>query len=569
MSSCSSYLQMCRAHSTLGSVHSDSAIRLFKAMKAPHRTIETLRTGVKLTLTKGKKIKKVVDNNKSALNNFDTVNNKLKEWLEAGHISVIPEHKARYISPLSCSMKYDPVKRCMKKRICFDSSRFKGRFVFPGSKLPELRYARTFIHPYDELAVCDFSNFYFHFQLHEESKPLVCVKWNLDGGPAVVLQFNVLIYGLQPATAEVGLVTRVITDYLRRKFNIIVLVYIDDSLCIFRSSPYQNLLAFKKVVAVFIAVGFVINFSKVSFPKTKQKVLGLWLDTEEMKIRPVRSKDHELIHLYEGFTGVVPLTEIAKIVGKCMALELAIRIPVRLYFPKMFKCLAQFIDPEDDSSWDQLLQVPQCLRDEFGRFLREYPYYQGAPLHDPLPHRSFSSEMLPTIPDTKLFASDAGADFAILMNVNKTQDIEIKKFDVTQKQYSSSHRELLALQMILRPGVVEDNQVISFLTDSRTVETWMRTGTSNAAVADTLLDIYKELDKRNITLVVAWRPRNSPAISLVDRSQRLSSDDFGLDFKDLSWLYTILKGRRFVCDVFAHPLCNICLLYTSPSPRDS
>ena len=558
--------QMCRARSTFGSIHSDDAIRTFKAMKAPRRTLDVLREGVRLTLKKGPPIKRVVKNNASANNHPELVTSTLQQWLEAGHVKIIPEHQAKFISPLSVSYKYDASAKKMKRRLCFDSSRFKDRFVFPGSKLPGLRYTRTFIQPHDEIALLDLKSFYFHFTLHEDSQPLVCVKWKLDGVNEVCLQFTVMIWGLQPASAECGLVTRTVTDYLRRRHNILVQVYIDDGICILKGSPYQNLLAFQRVVSVFKAAGFVINYDKIKFPSTEQKILGLWVNTVSMTIHPVKSKDRELIYLYSAFHGQLPLTTLAQLLGKCMALDLSIRIPVKLWFPNTMRCLGQFIDPEDPSSWDQLLNVPPILRQEFQQFIQEYPSYQGAPMHELMPERSFSSQRLPTPPNTRVFAADAGKETAIMLNTNFPQDIEIQRFDDSQKMLSSSHREFLGLKMILRPGIVEDGETVSFLTDSKVLERWMITGTSRSEVASELLQFYKDLDHRNIKLAVAWRPRNVKAISYADRAQRVSADDFGLDHHNLSWLYGILGGRRFQVDVFAHPLCHICPRYFTSEP---
>ena len=120
--------------------------------------------------------------------------------------------------------------------------------------------------------------------------------------------------GLSPATTVVTLITRVIIDYINRKYYLkqIVHVYIDDVIVIGAQSKRKNRKRFEKLIQKFRRLGFLIQDQKVRKPARKQLVLGKFVDTKKMTIEVNKAKDHELQYLFSIFDGEVEVKQIGR-----------------------------------------------------------------------------------------------------------------------------------------------------------------------------------------------------------------------------------------------------------------
>ncbi len=94
-------------------------------------------------------------------------------------------------------------------------------------------------------------------------------------------------------------------------------------------------------------------------------------------------------------------------------------------------------------------------------------------------------------------------------------------FTITESQYSSAHRELLALIVFLTYCKESKTSFVSPLlywqTDNSSVYYFLRKGSRNVAIQNTLLKIkYLELELK-ITTIIIWTPRTHSRTQLLDK----------------------------------------------------
>ena len=142
--------------SILGSLHDPEVIRLYKTLGATPEVIDILTFGVPITWTKDADFKQMsASNNKSALRNHQFVSETLTEWIKIGALVPVPRSKAKIVSPISVSTKWDHARRAIKKRVCFDGSRMKEAMCYHPVKLPDVRFLSSYCEPHDEIATVD------------------------------------------------------------------------------------------------------------------------------------------------------------------------------------------------------------------------------------------------------------------------------------------------------------------------------------------------------------------------------------------------------------------------------
>lgn len=297
----------------------------------------------------------------------------------------------------------------------------------------------------------------------------VNVKWTIDN-KEVVIQFRVMIYGLSPATSVCTIVTRVIMDVLNYRYltRMVLHIYIDDVIVILSGRKSSCLRKFNKIIKLFKSLGLLMCDDKIKPPSKVQLVLGKVVDTRSLLIHVNSLKDNELLYLLSVFKGEVRLRMIASIIGKCMALDEALKIPAILYFPTLISVLNNNISEEDPSTWDNYFPVSDQMREEFAMFLREYPYLSGKWVHQPPSGKYLTSDMVKDIikEDVQITSGDSSDHCSVVLDF-KSKEYVVKRFSLSQSQQSSSYRELLALQSLSESDLIKPNSVIFFLSDSQ------------------------------------------------------------------------------------------------------
>ena len=82
--------------------------------------------------------------------------------------------------------------------------------------------------------------------------------------------------------------------------------------------------------------------------------------------------------------------------------------------------------------------------------------------------------------------------------------------------------------MLKDSNLLADHSHVIYITDSASLVSWVRYGTTDSYAANILQDIYMDFHCREITLSAAWVPRSEPEIELADHTIRFSSDEFRL-----------------------------------------
>ena len=82
--------------------------------------------------------------------------------------------------------------------------------------------------------------------------------------------------------------------------------------------------------------------------------------------------------------------------------------------------------------------------------------------------------------------------------------------------------------MLKDSDLLANHSHVIYITDSVSLVSWVRYGTTDSYAANILQDIYMDFHCREITLSAAWVPRSEPEIELADLTIRFSSDEFRL-----------------------------------------
>jgi hypothetical protein len=130
------------------------------------------------------------------------------------------------------------------------------------------------------------------------------------------------------------------------------------------------------------------------------------------------------------------------------------------------------------------------------------------------------------------------------------------KFQEAEQNSSSGYRELLNIYNTLQvKGDIfkstSEIKIYYWLTDSKNVYYWFRSGSTRENVQQLIVKIYKLMYSLKIRIVMQWMPRTSAQIQLADiGSKYLDTDDWGICDKSLNTLQIVAKNT-FTCDVFA------------------
>jgi hypothetical protein len=101
-------------------------------------------------------------NNRSALNNPETVQKKIQEWVTQGHVTELAE-QPYCCSPLSVAEKLDSDSGVVKKRVVLDMSRHVNKFLVKQHvQLDDLIISEPMRHRGEFAGVFDLENQYFH-----------------------------------------------------------------------------------------------------------------------------------------------------------------------------------------------------------------------------------------------------------------------------------------------------------------------------------------------------------------------------------------------------------------------
>ena len=166
------------------------------------------------------------------------------------------------------------------------------------------------------------------------------------------------------------------------------------------------------------------------------------------------------------------------------------------------------------------------------------------------------------------FAGDGNEIFGWSYSVGDDFNYRIIKFtDIEEGDLSSSYRELLVLFDCIKNNRSKKlrGKDLVYYTDSRVLYFWYKNGTTNATVAEKLIQIGIWCFDQDIILEVVWKPRDSQEITLADTSCRTDTDEFSLPRHVYDFLTKHFK-LEIKCDLFGSTLLHKAEFFYSKVP---
>ena len=168
---------------------------------------------------------------------------------------------------------------------------------------------------------------------------------------------------------------------------------------------------------------------------------------------------------------------------------------------------------------------------------------------------------------SNLFVSDASATHAFVYRADGSFDfVKDYEFSSNEKQYSSGHRELLAVQKVLISNKDYFKnlgpQKIFWQTDSKNCYNFLLKGSRVPAIQTAVFEV-KVLEKElNIIVLPVWTPRSQDRLVLADAGSKFSTstDEWCVSRADLLNIFSDMQfwptvdgfasGHNKICDKF-------------------
>ena len=113
-------------------------------------------------------------------------------------------------------------------------------------------------------------------------------------------------------------------------------------------------------------------------------------------------------------------------------------------------------------------------------------------------------------------------------------------------------------------NLLVDNSHVIYITDSASLVSWVKHGTTDNYAANKLQEIYLDFQTRGISLSAAWVSRNEPEIELADQTIRFSTDEFRLPARLMTRI--LINKNQPTLDVFASVEHNVAGNYYTRYP---
>ena len=368
---------------------------------------------------------------------------------------------------------------------------------------------------------------FHHVLLHPASWPLFGAVWE-----GITYVWTVLPFGWNESPYVYQTVSGVRSQFLRAR-GIPALTYIDDSwqcspVAARELAPREQWLAaaagLRLAVALSACAGFFLSISKCDLVPTQSlRYLGIMCDSGRAVFRIPSDKLRRLHDLIRQVLveGMVPLSTLEKIAGKCMSMKVAIR-PASLWTHYMFEAIRKTQHPHH-RVWQHRVRVPlrSGIREELELWggltehSQEGPWYLA---------KHFSVVLTRVASDASAlawggvlrFASlvfQAGADFGPQWIA---RDIHVKEIYALHELLQAFCKEF--------PGRLSRAQVIADV-DNFTVVHNFRKGRARDATVHSLLRALFDLQRREgFWLRLRWIP--SEANVEADSITRPGRDEF-------------------------------------------
>lgn len=540
------------------SIHDVSSIRFSESvLNASSYNLSILNHGLKLNFNSYPKAYEE-ENNKNARDNLVAVRDKVKDWLKSGSVEKVLT-KPYCVNPLNLVTKIDNGTGKVKNRPCIDMSRHLNKLMKEEKcKLDDLSVAEQTLEKDDFMCTLDLKNQFFHVHLNPEFRKFFGFKLPRESGEMDYYQFNVMAYGSKPAVNIVTRLLKPVKEFLHIlgiKFSI----YIDDGR-LSAPSEVECLDKFKATLLVLQLAGWNIQWEKTSsVPVQRLTYLGLITDTVEMKyyapehkvtlLKSLLEESLEKISSIQVFTA----RDLASLLGKINSL-----FKSHGNFVYMCRHVQNLLGKAVFSNgWETSLFLNNLAFTELKFLLDHLDFFNGtviinAPGSGKLAPFKLIKDAIQSVErdeilNEELLVSDASDHSAFIFSKGNIKLVEDYTFSPLEKNFSSSHRELLGLLKTLETNpkffLSLTNPTLYWQTDSQNAAKFVLKGSRKPKIQQDILKIKILERKYNIFICPIWTPRTHNNIVLADIGSKLatSTDEFSISIQSLRVLFSNFK----------------------------
>lgn len=250
-----------------------------------------------------------------------------------------------------------------EKRLILNLKRLNKYIKKDHFKMEDYRTASKLITKNCYMASLDLKDAYFLININKYHRKFLRFMYN-----GRLYEFTCLPFGLCTAPYVFTKLLKPVIEYIRSKYNILSVIYLDDLLCFGETFQecQNNVHNIKKLL---ISLGFIINTEKSSLtPKRQCKFLGFVYDSKNMFLQLPDDKKYKVKEILLTFVKLTKckLRDFARFIGLlisvCPAVEYSWLHTKQFEYHK-YMCLLK------NSSYDQIINVPDSLKPDINWWL--------------------------------------------------------------------------------------------------------------------------------------------------------------------------------------------------------
>ena len=477
----------------------------------------------------------------------------------------------KIVNPLTVASKVDGNTGEIKKRLCIDLSRSLNPLLADlSTRMDNFNDLLQITEEKDFFMLSDFRSMFTSLKLNPACWELFGFSFIVEGRKRFFVMAR-LPFGLKTSCSICEILIRPLRNFLY-EISICLSLYIDDacvknkckSLCLYQNKTYRFLAQ---------CCGWSFSIEKCSSkPVNVIYFLGFFLNSIDMKVTISEMKQLYILNILEKTNeAYYSRKEISCKWAAHVCGHLAHVIPA---FGPMIRVVSRGLQHALGrevvrSSWDGKFYVTQNIINELIMCKTVIENCNGQPVQKIPVKLSIDSPVLDSFTiqiDPKLtqlieniVVSDSSDQFSYTFDVKKKTFLEIE-FNENEKQSSSTYRELLSIRFFLenKPEFFKEykDKCLIWLTDSQCLFYIFNRGSRIKELQKIILEIYVELFKLNIQLIIKWRPRQSTLIKCADLGSKFTkkSDDYGVCHHSLSEALQFFGINKIDVDCFATDL---------------
>ncbi len=562
------------------SIHDpDSILFMSQVVGAGSWVLTLLQHGLSCDWAAGSPPPYMEPNNRSALDNLDSLRSTVSTWEQAGFVTRLGQ-PAWCCNPMTVAVQFNPVTGVTKFRPCIDLSRHVNRYIAASSvQLDHLSISQELILPGDFMTSLDLENQFFHVRLAPAMRKYLGFAVLATDGSMQYFQYQVMAYGVKPAVTVVTRLLRPIKAYMHT-LGIRFSIYVDDGRVAASSaqlcSEQTNFL-----LLVLQLAGWKIQWKKtVLTPSTSLLHLGFITDSVAMRyfITPekwngVRLSLSALLDAAAAGRSA-PAKEVAAVLGRLNSLHRSHGSVVRVLSRALQHQLGLVVAQE---GWSGSFRLSSASKSELELLLRWLPSFHGRaiPTAQAASHilslRQVAAAQAAVTAAEAVCEADDNYRRSYVLHADGTLAISAD-FILDVQAASGCLTELLGLSRFLDSDgaalAAAGTRFLFWPTSLEASAKFVTSGSRNPAVQRVVFTIKRRESLTCLTVIPVWSPRSTSRLSLLSSKTSFSrnTDEWSVDRPHLAAVFKALGFFPRV-DCFAIPANSISTAFFSAGPQ--